>query len=181
MRVFRSPSLATRVVALAVLLAASVAVLGVGALVADLSRDYASSQSQAACDLAERPSEWSEFLSGTARDLLVYIPLYLVLFVAVVAITSRTAVRPSFRRLFAGRFLSDGVALVIAVTAAAADVVETLLYRRTLQELEAGRSCETLTTATDVTAAFTALKFAMFVLFAVLTFARVLARPTPRD
>lgn len=178
MRAFRSPSPATRVVALVVLLAASAAVLGVGALVAGLSRDYGSSQSQAACDLAERASEWSEFLSGTARDLLVYIPLYLVLFVAVVVITSRRTARPCFRNLFAGRVLSDGVALVVALTAAAADVVETLLYRRTLQELEAGRSCETLTTATDVTAAFTMLKFAMIGLFVALIVARVLRHPT---
>lgn len=179
MKVFRSPSLTTRVAALVALLVASGVVLGLGAtVVAGIPRSYGAAQSNAACHLAERASEWSDFLSGTARDLLIFIPLYFVVCVAVVVVTSR---RPAGRwtdNLFAGRVLSDGVALVLAVGGAAADVVETLIFRRTLEQLQTGRACPTLTTATDVTAAFTAVKWTLLATFVALVAARVLARPT---
>lgn len=135
---FRSPSFIRRIVALGVLLFAATAVIwGVGKI-ADLPNGYNGSQSDAACDLATDPATWSDLVDGTTRDLAIFIPSYLVVCLAAVAITSRKPRGDRFRRAFDGGAQSDGIAGLLALMLGLADIIETVLFRRTLERLQAG-------------------------------------------
>jgi hypothetical protein len=166
MNVFRSPRFGRRLGALVLLLAlAFVSAWLVGQL-SDMPSGYGGSQSDGACTLALRPHDWASLVHGTTHDLLVFIPAYVVIGLVAVYLT---------RRPERGNRLA--AALIIAM--AAADVIETLLFRRTLEHLQGGEACRDLTTATDVTRAFTVAKFGFLFLFVADVTWRVLRPPAP--
>jgi hypothetical protein len=174
---FRSSSRGVRFVSLAGLVAATFGFLTALGKALFPEGGYGAAQSYGACRLEGLRDDWATFVRGTGRDLFVFIPVYFLLFLGIVFVTRRAAPSDHGQRGWPERLASDRLAVGLAIGAAATDVVETVLFRRTLHELQAGRACSTLTTATDVTAGFTVAKFALWALFFLCVGWRVVKSP----
>lgn len=120
-------------------------------------------------DHSVHATTWPELVDGTTADLLLYVPFYLALSFGVIWLTSW---RP--RRWW---FQSDALAVGVVIALGVADVVETLLFRHTLNELVAGASAADLVSNTDLTRVFSCGKWLLAVAFLVLVFARVVPGP----
>jgi hypothetical protein len=135
----------------AVLLVASGAVLLGVARIVDFPGDFNRAQSSSAPSLAERPDRWADWRDAANRDLVLFVPSYVVYGAAALA----WAVPGRRARRFA-------VAAIVLM--GAADVVETLLFRGTLERLTDGAAATDLTTRTDVTRLATGVKYTGFLL-----------------
>jgi hypothetical protein len=133
---------------------------GILAAIADIPVGYGAAQSRDETWLKAHADQWSRFRVGTSRDLLRYIPGYLafglVLIGAVVIVRRQGASGLTARH--------DRVPAVIAVGAlvigAIADVVETLLFRRSLTQLLDTSGAVDVATLTSVTRVMTVVKWA---------------------
>lgn len=147
---------------------------GTLAVVAGLARvtgfpgDYDAAQSSGAEWLATRSVRWEVWRDVATRDLVVFVPGYVVVgTAALVWAVPRRGLR---------------VAAVASLLAAgAADVVETLLFRGTLDRFRDGATAAELATRTTVTAAFTVAKKGGIGLACLALAALVLVRPEDRD
>lgn len=164
---FQDQSWPKRLVALLVLLAASAGVLGVLAGLADFPPDFNDAQSASANELLRHPDRWSAWSDTATRDLVLFIPGYVLWGVAAIA----WATWP--RRLTYG---SCGFMLA----AGAVDVVETVLFRRTLDRLMQGATESQVSTLTSVTGVATTVKWTCAGLAIGLLIVGVLRRPRLR-
>lgn len=138
-------------------------VLGAWALGIGLGDGYGGAQSWRAARLAELADDRLRTLRRLAlRDLALYIPAYLVVGAVVAVLVVRAARR-------------QAIVLALLVAGALADLVETLLFRRSLTRLLAGAAPELVDRTTKITAVFTGVKWvalvaalALVVLFATL-------------
>ena len=156
-----------RLVALLVLLAASAGVLRMLARLIDFPPDFNDAQSASANELLRHPDRWSIWSKTAKRDLVLFIPAYVSW--GVTAIAWATWRRP-LSSWSCGFMLAGG----------AVDVVETVLFRRTLDRLMHGASESQLSTLTSVTATATKVKWACAALAIVLLIAGVLLPPRRR-
>lgn len=144
---FSDPSVVKRGSAVAALLAGSAAVLGASARAARFPAGYNGAQSAPASRLAARPDRWADWRGGATRDLAVFVPAYVGFGTAALAWA-----------VPGGRVRT--LALSSLAGAGAADVVETVLFRGTLDRLGDGAAVGDLAARTAVTRAFTAVKLA---------------------
>ncbi len=135
-----------RLLATLALVTVLVAALGWFARAIGLPAGYARAQSLGAYELIER-NDWAELRRGATRDIALFIPAYVVLAAAVTGL----AVASTAARLSIGGAVAGG---------AVADLVETLLFRRSLTRLLAGGDLEDIERLTQVTQVATMLKFA---------------------
>lgn len=156
-----------RLAAVAVLLAASGAVLLGVARIVDFPGDFNGAQSSSAGSLAERPDRWAEWRDAADRDLVLFVPAYVVYGAAALA-----------RALPGRRARRFAVAAIVLM--GAADVAETLLFRGTLDRLVDGAAATGLTTRTDLTRAATGVKYTGLVLVLGALAAVVARRGEPR-
>lgn len=143
---FHDPSSARRAVAVSVLLVVSAAVLRGVAGLADFPDDYNRAQSATAGWLVERADRWLLWRRGATRDLAIFIPAYVGYGAAALAWALPR------RRLRAWAISS-------LVAAGLADVVETVLFRGTLDRFLGGATAAQLATRTTVTRAATVAKY----------------------
>ena len=149
-----------RCIALLGVVLVTLAWTGILAAIADIPMGYGAAQSRDETWLKAHADQWSRFRVGTSHDLLRYIPGYLafglVLIGAVVIVRRRVASGFTTRH--------DRLPAVIAVGAliigAIADVVETVLFRRSLTQLLDTSGAVDVTTLTSVTRVMTVLKWA---------------------
>ncbi|HSB87577.1 MAG TPA: hypothetical protein VLD86_14805 [Ilumatobacteraceae bacterium] len=128
--------------------------------IADLPTGYGAAQSRDQTWLKAHAADWSQFRVGTSHDVLRYVPGYLIfgllLIGAVVFVRRRVAaglIAPRDR-------LPTLVAISTLVIGAAADVVETLLFRRSLTRLIETSGAADVSTLTSITSAMTVIKWA---------------------
>lgn len=114
---------------------------------------YNGAQSASAGWLADRPARWAGWRDAATRDLVVFVPAYVAVGVAVLAWAMPT-------RAWRAR------SIAALAAAGLADVVETVLFRGTLDRLLAGSAAADLATRTRVTQAATVVKYGSFVLVA---------------
>lgn len=124
-----------RLLALLVLLAASAGVLQVFAGLTDFPSDFNDAQSASAKELLRHPQRWSIWSDTAKRDLVPFIPAYVSWGVAVITWAT-------WRRRFSA--MSCGFMLAVG----AADVLETALFRRTLDRLMHGATESQVSTLT---------------------------------
>jgi hypothetical protein len=141
-----------RLVALILLVAAMMLVFSFVGWALDLSTGYGSAQSRSAVWLADHPSELAGWRASATRDLLLYIPIYLIAGIAAFVVATRHP-WPSITLLALG---------------ALADVAETVRFRGTLDDLIAGRTATELAERASSTAFLTGAKWA-FILASVVT------------
>ena len=132
---------------MSVLIAVSAAVLRGFARVVDFPDGYNGAQSATAGWLAARPDRWAAWRRGATRDLVMFVPAFVVYGAAALAWSV-----PG-RRLRA-------CAVGCLVGAGLADVVETVLFRGTLDRFLDGAAAGELATRTSVTRAATGAKYA---------------------
>lgn len=154
---------------------------GILAAIADIPVGYGAAQSRDATWLQAHADQWSRFRVGTSRDLLRYIPGYLafgLVLIGVVAIVRRqgasglTAERDRLPAL---------IAVGALVIGAIADVVETVLFRRSLTKLLDASGAVDVTTLTSVTRVMTVVKWAGLAASYIALAALMLLPPEPRD
>ena len=133
-----------RLAALLLLLAATVAVLRLLARLIDFPPDFNGAQSESAEELARHPERWSTWRDTATRDLVAFIPAYVTVGVSAIA--------------WAGRRPLSTLSCGIMLGAGAADVAETLLFRRTLGRLINDATAGQVSTLTSVTAVATRVK-----------------------
>lgn len=156
-----------RLVALLVLVAASAGVLHMLAGLTDFPPDYNDAQSASANELLRHRDRWSTWSDTAKRDLLPFIPAYLLWGVAAIAWAT-------WRRPLCS--LSCGFMLAVGTV----DIVETVLFRRTLDRLMHGATESQVSTLTSVTAVATKVKLTCAALAIVLLIASVLLPRRPR-
>ena len=161
-----SPELWTRVASLAVLLVVAVLALGLFGRLSGFPSGYNDAQSTVACSLPKDVDALRDLRHGAMRDLLVFIPLYVVLAFGVVVVTTRKKPRQLV--------FSDALAGVAVLMLGLADLIETLRFRHALSRLLANAACESLKSYTEVTAKFTCIKLALFGVVLILVVTRVL-------
>jgi hypothetical protein len=147
---FSDPSWPRRAASVSVLLGLSAAVLRGVARLVDFPDGYNGAQSSTAGRLAERPDQWSPWRRGATRDLAIFIPAFVGFGAAVLA----WAIPGRRLRVWAISSL---------VAAGVADVVETVLFRGTLDRFRGGATAAELSTRTTVTRAATVAKYSGFV------------------
>lgn len=150
---------------------------GILAALADIPSGYGAAQSRDEAWLKAHPSDWARFRLGTSRDLFRYIPGYFifgVVLLASVAIARRATTdrRDRMVTLVVGALLLVG---------AVADVIETLLFRHSLNRLLATAGAAHISTVTSVTAAMTATKFVGLAGFVVALVGYVLMPAPPGE
>ncbi len=142
----------------------------------DLPSGYGAAQSRNQKWLKDHAALWSLLRQATTRDLLRYVPGYVVfgvLLIAGVALARRgggTGVSSRHdRRLVV-------IALALLVIGALADVIETLLFRQSLTRLINTSGLADVETLTSITWVMTAMKWTalsgFFVTLVVLTLSR---------
>lgn len=146
---FSDPSWPRRTVAVSALLVVSVAVLRGIARVADFPDGYNGAQSATAGWLAERADRWAPWRRGATRDLAIFIPALVGYGAAALA----WAIPGRRLRVWAISSLT---------VAGLADVVETVLFRGTLDRFLGGATAAQLATRTTVTRAATVTKYGGF-------------------
>lgn len=134
-----------RVAALIVLIAATVAVLRLLARLIDFPPDFNGAQSAPAEELLGHHERWSTWRATATRDLVLFIPAYVAWGVSAIAWAT-------WRRLLS----TPACGFMLAV--GAADVIETVLFRRTLDRLLHGATEDQVSTLTSVTAVATKTK-----------------------
>ncbi|MGI8807185.1 MAG: hypothetical protein ACR2KK_04990 [Acidimicrobiales bacterium] len=152
-RWFRDPVWPKRLVAVLALVALSAVVLLVVAWMIGFPKGFNEAQSASGRWLETRPDQWRVWRRTATRDLLLFVPAYVGLGTA--AICWATARRPF--ATWPSRLL---------VLGGIADIVETLLFRRTLDRLIDGATGAELSTVTGVTSFVSGLKL-MFLGLAV--------------
>lgn len=153
---------------------------GILALIADIPTGYGAAQSRDEPWLAAHPADWSRFRVGTSRDLFRYIPGYFVFGFLLICATV-IARRPDGHR-WAGR--RDRLPVLIAAAAlligALADVVETVLFRRSLTRL-LGAPAADVSTLTSITAAMTVVKWVGLAASYLTLIVLMLLPPSPTE
>jgi hypothetical protein len=133
---------------------------GILAAIADIPVGYGAAQSRDETWLKAHADRWSRFRVGTSHDLLRYIPGYLAFGLVLIGVVTIVR-RQGASGLTAGR---DRLPAVIAVGAliigAIADVVETVLFRRSLTRLLDTSGAVNVTTLTSITRVMTVVKWA---------------------
>jgi hypothetical protein len=174
-----SPKLWVRGLAVAGVVLLTLAWTGVLALLSDLPTGYGAAQSRNEKWLKDHAPLWSQFKQGTTHDLLRYVPGYVVFGVLLIGAVA-WARRGSESGLVAHH---DRALLVIAVAAliigAAADVVETLLFRHSLTRLIATSGSADVATLTSITWVMTAIKWTGLAAFFVALVVVILRPPAP--
>jgi hypothetical protein len=171
---FRSGRVAVRAFGYVVLLGVDVVAAWALSRVTSFPAGYGPAQSGSAEELAGlRANRIAELLEGARRDLGRYLPGYVAIGTATVAFAYWQRGRCREDRRFAG-FAVGAVAV-----AGAADLVETLLFRETLQRLQAGLGREDIEALADVTRGFTVAKWSLLATSGALLGALVLRRPRP--
>ena len=141
---FSSDAWWQRAGALVVITAVTVVVLRLASEVVGLPKGYNSAQSESAVWLADHPGELASWHSAVGRDLVVYIPIYVVVGSAVFWwVTSR-----------------PWLSVTLLVAAAIVDAVETTRFRGTLRHLIDDRPAGELIDRTTATAMTTGVKWA---------------------
>lgn len=151
---------------LAGVLLASALVLWLAAVVSDLPPGYGPKQYASAAELARRPTEWDALRRGTVRDISRYVPVYLVWGVAVAATVGAAKSKK------AGGMIAGAVAAT-----AAADVVETVLFRSSLTRLIDSNGTRAIGSLVRATQVFTTLKVVSALAALAMLFFHVLAGP----
>jgi hypothetical protein len=137
-----------RLLAALALLALTLLVLGSAALAVGLGDGYGNAQAWRAAKLAEQaPERLRTFRRQALRDIVLYVPIYLAAGVGYAALVVK------------GRRRRQIVLSLLAV-GGVADLIETVLFRRTLTRLLDGASIGAVDRGTQITALFTGLKFA---------------------
>ena len=171
-----SRRLMVRFAALVALLLATAIVLWVGGKLSGLPAGYGNTQNDSASQLLQRSAgEWSTLRRGSAKDLLIFIPIYVLWGLGVTAL-----IRATPRRTWQGwaRVVLSPVTLAGAVIAlAVADVTETVLFRASLTRLIDTNGGAEIDGLTDATQAFFWLKFAAAPTALGLLAVQVLAPP----
>jgi hypothetical protein len=147
---------------------------------ADLPSDYGAAQSRDEAWLKVHAGQWSEFKQGTARDLLRYIPGYLlfgVLLIGSVVLARRRGASSIWSRRDRVPALVAFTALMIAVIA---DVVETLLFRQSLTRLIDTSGVADVSTLTSVTLMMTVVKWTALGVSVLSLVVLTLRRPSQR-
>ena len=154
-----SPKAWVRCIALLGVVLITLAWTGILAAIADIPKGYGAAQSRDETWLTAHADQWSRFRLGTSHDLLRYIPGYLVfglILIGALAIVRRQGASGLTAR-------RDRLPAVIAVGAlvigAIADVVETVLFRRSLTQLLDTSGAVDVTTLTSVTRVMTVIKW----------------------
>ena len=125
--------------------------------------------------------EWSTLRAATARDIFVYVPIYLVWGLALAAIV---AAAKSKKESSAGQWwvrivkAPRTIAIAVIVTAVT-DLIETALFRTSLTRLVDGGGAASIELLTRVTAPLTRLKYVAGAAAFVLLVIQVLASPVP--
>ena len=129
-------------------------ILGLTSILADLDTGYGSARSRSSQWLADHSDSLSEWHRGTFRDLTVFIPTYVVVSVASCIIAVR----------------SWHLSVSLLVIGGAADIAETVLFRRTLTSLRAGTPSAQLAERASTTAFLSGAKWALLLsaLFALI-------------
>ena len=152
---------------------------GALALLSDIPSGYGAAQSRDQPWLKAHAALWSLLRQGTTRDLLRFIPGYLVFGVLLVGCVglARRGGEPGFSsRDDRGPVL---VALAALVIGAVADVVETLLFRHSLTRLIATSGNADVATFTSITWVMTAVKWTALSAFFVALVVVMLRPPRP--
>ena len=155
----------------------------------DLPDGYGGKQDDSASELAslskdqpeEQLKEWSTLRAATARDIFIYVPIYLVWGLALAAIV---AAAKSKEESSAGQWwvrivkAPRTIAIAVIVTAVT-DLIETALFRTSLTRLVDGGGAASIELLTRVTAPLTRLKYVAGAAAFVLLVIQVLASPVP--
>ncbi len=178
---FRSPSWVVRAACLTGLVAASGAVLTVAADAVGLPKGYNKAQTAGAAALAA-PQDWAVLRRGTARDIGLYVPLYLAYGLAVMGIVSPAPRRPEAAPHWWSRLPRTSPALTAAMVGIAlADVGETVLFRASLTRLLAGGGEPQIRSLVRAREGGTAAKLGFAALVLLMLAVRVLRRPPAQD
>ena len=174
-----SPKLWVRGLAVGVVVLLTLAWTGILALLSDLPTGYGAAQSRNEKWLKDHAPLWSQFRQGTTHDLLRYVPGYLVfgaLLIGAVALARRCDEPGLVARHDRALVL---IALAALLIGAAADVVETLLFRHSLTRLIATSGSADVATLTSITWVMTAVKWTALAAFFVVLVAVILRPPAP--
>lgn len=145
-----------RLLAALALLVLMLLVLGAAALAIGLGDGYGNAQAWRAAKLAEQtPERLRTFRRQAMRDIVLYVPIYLVAGVAYAALVVKGRRR---QPIVLGLLAAGGVA----------DWIETVLFRRSLTRLIEGASIDAVDRGTQITAVFTGLKLASLLAAGVL-------------
>lgn len=152
---------------------------GVLALLSDIPSGYGAAQSRDQPWLKAHAALWPLLSQGTTRDLLRFIPGYLVfgaLLIYGVALARRGGEPGLSSPHDRGLVL---IALALLVIGAVADVVETLLFRHSLTRLIDTSGGADVATLTSTTWVMTAVKWTALSAFFVALVVMILRRPPP--
>jgi hypothetical protein len=157
-KILASSRLWVRCVAAVGVVLLSLAWTGLLAAIADIPSGYGAAQSRDQIWLEEHSTDWSIFKLGTSRDLSRYIPGYLIFGVLLIVVIV-AARRPEAAIAARGDRVPALIALGTLLVGAVADVVETLLFRRSLTRLLATGGSTDISNLTSLTATMTVIKW----------------------
>lgn len=161
---FRSRRWPVRAACLVGLLAVSGVVLRLAARIVGLPPGYNNAQTASARSLAAM-DHWPALRRGTAKDILLFVPIYVIYGLAVMGVVSPDRRRLRMSSLLVTTMLGVGIA----------DLAETLLFRRSLTRLIGGASASRIEGLTRATRAMTGLKLAFALATVVALAVRVLS------
>lgn len=177
---FRSPSRIVRALCLAGALIVAAIVVSIAGRTIAMPTGYGVAQSYPASRLVLRSAEWRTYRRGTVKDIALYIPMYELVGLTVIALVSPARVEPSgsWQRLIP----PPRTTYVTMVGMGIADLAETLLFRASLTRLIGGATAADITTLTRTTQVMTTLKWASLAVTLGLLVGNVVVRqPSPRS
>jgi hypothetical protein len=150
------------------------------AAISDMPSGYGAAQSRDQTWLDAHAGQWSLLRQGTTRDLVRFIPGYLVFGVVLIGAVALTR-RGGEPGLNSGRVRGPAlIALCLLVIGAIADVLETLLFRHSLTRLIVSSGRADVGTSTSITLVMTVVKWTALVGFFLTLVAMILRQPAPR-
>ena len=189
-KVLRSPHWWVRLGGLVGLTLATVFVLGpLDGRLSNLPDGYGAKQDDSASELAslaqgqpeEQLNEWRTLRAATARDIFIFMPVYLVWGLALAAIVAaaKSKEESSARHWWVRIVKAPRTIAIAIIVAAVTDLIETVLFRTSLTRLVDGGGADSIELLTRVTALFTRLKFVAGCAAFLLLVIQVLASPVP--